>query len=228
MFLSSAFKTDTKSSTDFLLKSYSKNSQFSKVCNQTSTQEYLFDSDSTETSPSYFQDTSFDKSAIFSSESHDSLILSLKERNLCQNSNFSLNKFKTEKCKNFELFGECKFGSSCFFAHGKNELRSKTSFSDFYKTKLCRNYFKNGFCHYSSRCQYFHLKPSDAYQELYDSYLNKIYTKITDNETNVFANGSEVKGDNFKNRLGIFLTITNQANRNVLHSDPPKPSMKNQ
>jgi len=34
--------------------------------------------------------------------------------------------FKIVKCKNWETSGTCKYGSVCTFAHGDNELRTKT------------------------------------------------------------------------------------------------------
>jgi hypothetical protein len=34
--------------------------------------------------------------------------------------------FKIVKCKNWETTGSCKYGSVCTFAHGDNELRSKS------------------------------------------------------------------------------------------------------
>lgn len=34
-------------------------------------------------------------------------------------------KWKTEKCHNWEMDGECKFGENCAFAHGDNELKKK-------------------------------------------------------------------------------------------------------
>ena len=125
---------------------------------------------------------------------------------------FSSNKFKTEICKNFELFAECKFGQSCFFAHGKNELRSKVDFSHFYKTKLCRNYFRHGFCHYSSRCQYFHLKPSAVYTELFESFVNKVYARIGAREEDTWTSLQELKGQAFRSRLPVFQAMAEGDN----------------
>lgn len=33
--------------------------------------------------------------------------------------------YKIVKCKNFEKDGVCKYGNTCTFAHGDNEIRSK-------------------------------------------------------------------------------------------------------
>lgn len=43
--------------------------------------------------------------------------------------------FKTEICKNFQFLGNCKYGSICRFAHGRQELRGKEKTSNKYKTK---------------------------------------------------------------------------------------------
>jgi butyrate response factor 1 len=34
-------------------------------------------------------------------------------------------KYKTEMCRNWELFGKCKFLDKCSFAHGDHELHKK-------------------------------------------------------------------------------------------------------
>jgi len=42
-----------------------------------------------------------------------------------KNKNNPLN-YKIVKCKNFEKDGTCKYGNHCTFAHGDNDLRTKT------------------------------------------------------------------------------------------------------
>lgn len=32
-------------------------------------------------------------------------------------------KYKTELCKNYSIFGHCKYGDLCCYAHGKKDLR---------------------------------------------------------------------------------------------------------
>lgn len=66
-------------------------------------------------------------------------------------------KKKTELCKNWELTGSCKFGSSCAFAHGESELVVKVHVSGNYKTKMCKQFHEEGYCPYGSRCQFLHL-----------------------------------------------------------------------
>ena len=46
-------------------------------------------------------------------------------------------KYKTEMCRNWELFGKCKFQDKCSFAHGDHELHKKTHLPSNYKTKTC-------------------------------------------------------------------------------------------
>jgi len=87
-------------------------------------------------------------------------------------------KYKTEICKNFDLKGKCKWGENCCFAHGKAELRKKTLFNYFYKTKICKHFHKNGYCPYASRCQYFHFKTFQKFQELLESFSNKLFLRI--------------------------------------------------
>lgn len=177
------------------------------------------DSDSIETNHSQINDNSQERRSNVSREDQP-INEYLQKENIGQTqTQFPTSKFKTEKCKNFELFGDCKFGSNCFFAHGKNELRSKVSFSNFYKTKLCRNYFKNGFCQYASRCQYFHLKSSEMHTELFDSYVNKIYAKIISNEKNVFVPQLDHLNDGFKTRLPLFIKLLGEDKISIFDSE---------
>jgi hypothetical protein len=67
-------------------------------------------------------------------------------------------KFKTEMCRNWPL-GLCKFGDKCAFAHGSEDLRGKTKFTN-YKTKDCKQFHELGYCQYGSRCQFKHKDPS--------------------------------------------------------------------
>ena len=66
-------------------------------------------------------------------------------------------KWKTEICRNWEMYGECKYGNNCTFAHGDSELKTrKLSFN--YKTKACKQFFELGYCSYGIRCQFSHKK----------------------------------------------------------------------
>ena len=66
-------------------------------------------------------------------------------------------KWKTEICRYWEMYGECKYGDSCAFAHGESELKKrKMTFN--YKTKPCKQFFELGYCSYGCRCQFSHKK----------------------------------------------------------------------
>ena len=67
-----------------------------------------------------------------------------------------VHKFRTEMCKNFELYGTCKYGDKCSFAHGKQQIMNKTDVSASYKTRICKKYVNNGYCPYGLRCQFIH------------------------------------------------------------------------
>ena len=64
-------------------------------------------------------------------------------------------KYKTEVCKNW-LQGVCPYAEKCAFAHGMQELRSKSDVLINYKTKLCKHYFDHGICLYGPRCHFSH------------------------------------------------------------------------
>jgi hypothetical protein len=64
-------------------------------------------------------------------------------------------KWKTEMCHYWEMYGFCKFGDACAFAHGSEEL-NKRKMSSNYKTKPCKQFFELGYCSYGVRCQFSH------------------------------------------------------------------------
>ena len=67
-------------------------------------------------------------------------------------------KYKTEICKNYELYGCCQFGLVCNYAHGMLELRQRADLPAGYKTRLCKNFHNTGSCAYGPRCQFIHKK----------------------------------------------------------------------
>eukprot|EP00826_Nyctotherus_ovalis_P044243 TRINITY_DN4767_c0_g1_i4.p1 TRINITY_DN4767_c0_g1~~TRINITY_DN4767_c0_g1_i4.p1 ORF type:complete len:259 (-),score=64.62 TRINITY_DN4767_c0_g1_i4:113-889(-) len=67
-----------------------------------------------------------------------------------------LAKEKTELCKNWEAYHYCKFGDRCSFAHGIEELRSRTDMPPTYKLKQCKQFSETGTCSYGMRCQFIH------------------------------------------------------------------------
>ena len=85
-------------------------------------------------------------------------------------------KWKTEICRYWEMYGECKYGDNCAFAHGDSELKQrKMTFN--YKTKPCKQFFELGYCSYGSRCQFCHKKEETKNQK--DENNDKVsYLKI--------------------------------------------------
>ena len=86
-------------------------------------------------------------------------------------------KWKTEICRYWEIYGECKYGDNCAFAHGDSELKQrKLTFN--YKTKPCKQFFELGYCSYGSRCQFSHKKEEDQKNEIENKNNNVSYLKI--------------------------------------------------
>lgn len=65
-------------------------------------------------------------------------------------------KKKTELCRNFEMYGSCKFGDTCSYAHGAHQLQKKTHLPSNFMTKLCTQFHRDGVCQYGERCQFLH------------------------------------------------------------------------
>ena len=89
-------------------------------------------------------------------------------------------KYKTEICRNFSLTGRCNWGDKCFFAHGKEELKTNMFLGKQYKTKVCKKFHGGKVCLYSSRCQYYHFKGYEVYQELLASTQDKLLVKMAE------------------------------------------------
>ena len=68
----------------------------------------------------------------------------------------NLEKFKTELCNNFEIYGHCKYGKNCNYAHGDHELK-KVKHYEKYKTIDCENFHNKWYCSYGSRCKFKHI-----------------------------------------------------------------------
>ena len=104
----------------------------------------------------------------------DNACYSIEKENNHNFNNFK-EKWKTEICRYWEMYGQCKFGDNCAFAHGDSELKErKMTFN--YKTKPSKQFFEIGYCSYGSRCQFSHkeekTKKRDINNEI--SYLKII------------------------------------------------------
>ena len=114
-------------------------------------------------------------------------------------------KYKTEMCKNFTLYNKCSWGQNCFFAHGKNELKTRVLLNEHYKTKICKKFHRTGFCPYSSRCQYFHFKDSEMNQNFLTSIEKKLLFKITGQKQDLTS--AICNNDRMHKRLSVFQRI---------------------
>ena len=129
-------------------------------------------------------------------------------------------KWKTELCHYWEMYGSCKYGNACAFAHGNDEL-NKRKMSSNYKTKPCKQFFEIGYCTYGVRCQFSHKITStkEIEEENKISYL-KILKEFNDNNNlisheiikrprlmtfeDITKSGKEMKE---KNRLALYEDI---------------------
>lgn len=138
------------------------------------------------------------------------------KKNNNQKRNFqSSNKYKTEICKNFELYQKCKWGDNCCFAHGKTELRKNQTLNSFYKTKICKHYHQNGFCPYGLRCQYFHFKSYGIYKEFLEIFVNKFHGNLEKFNKKTFKKNLE--NDPIHPRLNIFKKLCKGGNNLSLY-----------
>ena len=76
-------------------------------------------------------------------------------KNIIEEENKFDPKYKTELCKKFQSTGKCPYGYKCRFAHGKEELLTKTQGTN-YKKKPCKTFNEKGYCPYGSRCNFRH------------------------------------------------------------------------
>ena len=89
-------------------------------------------------------------------------------------------KWKTEMCHYWEMYGTCKFGDACAFAHGAEELNQRKMSSN-YKTKPCKQFFELGYCSYGIRCQFSHKVLKECPEEDKVSYMKILREFNNDN-----------------------------------------------
>jgi len=127
-------------------------------------------------------------------------------------------KQKTELCKNWEMYGTCKWNDRCSYAHGRHELVKKTHMPKNFMTKACEQFHKEMYCAYGSRCQFMH---SDR-----DIYEHQRYTTVLSENSRLAKEkmakvdlDPEASGNVYinvfttKSRLSCFANITD-ANEN--------------
>ena len=113
-------------------------------------------------------------------------------------------KYKTELCKYYEINGYCKYGDSCAYAHGKENLRSKVTNTTAYRTKKCVQFFENGYCPYGNRCQFAHQITTNIINNPYD---RKMTYKKTLETISKLENIKNIKELIQKPRLSAFKEI---------------------
>ena len=145
-------------------------------------------------------------------------------KNIIEEENKFDPKYKTELCKKFQSTGKCPYGPKCRFAHGKEELLSKTQGVN-YKKKRCKTFYEKGYCPYGSRCNFQHdeRKFSDiSFSYFYlQLFLFKQYVFIQ-SRIEYYSNKSNL----LKNRLPVFETLSqnklSQNEKNEITHDNSK------
>ena len=84
---------------------------------------------------------------------------------------------KSEICKNWKIYGDCRYKNKCKFAHGKEELKETYIHYNF-KTKKCNNFHKNGFCQFGERCIYLHNIKTNTIYYLKDEFIISSYYNL--------------------------------------------------
>ena len=102
-------------------------------------------------------------------------------------------RYKTEICKNWEA-GFCEFGEKCAFAHGRQEIREKSS----YKTKKCKQFFENGYCMFGNKCIFQHVEDYSNGIKSFNNFDNTSSSRNHENNQSI---------SNTKQRLPVFQQI---------------------
>jgi len=127
-------------------------------------------------------------------------------------------KYKTERCKYWDISGYCKYKENCAFAHGNSEVRQKVVPTPNYKTKKCKQFFENGFCPYGPRCQFLHKDLSDSDKFSYKKVIDMMISSNSAAEINALK----------RHRLRVFENITKskaELNREGILTDLIKLKM---
>lgn len=91
------------------------------------------------------------------------------------------NLYKTELCRSFEETGNCRYGTKCQFAHGRDELRPVIRHPK-YKTEICKTFHSVGHCPYGKRCRFIHTREplilDDAEETVTETPVSPVLPKI--------------------------------------------------
>lgn len=160
------------------------------------------------------KESSFNQKSIFPLVSKPSNYPEeLDNSNIKNNSNNNYSKkWKTEICHYWEIYGNCKFGDNCSFAHGENELK-KRKITINYKTKPCKHFFEIGYCPYGSRCQFSHKIESIQNQ-----------SRISNNNINT-NNQTNINDNNNFSYLKILSEFLSSKNDGISHELIKRPRL---
>jgi hypothetical protein len=126
-----------------------------------------------------------------------------------------LSKEKTELCKNWEAYHYCKFGDRCSFAHGIEELRSRTDMPPTYKLRQCKQFSETGICSYGKRCQFIHNSlSSDKQKEASYRTMLEENSKLIEARMNCFGESEELMqyvSSYERRRLNVFSKLAEGA-----------------
>jgi hypothetical protein len=137
-------------------------------------------------------------------------------KNIIEEENKFDPKYKTELCKKFQSTGKCPYGYKCRFAHGKQELLSKSQSAN-YKKKPCKTFNEKGYCPYGSRCSFRHDERKFSETSFSYFYLQLFLFKkynFLPSRKNFYLNQSNL----LNKRLPVFESFTiNLSNQNAQH-----------
>ena len=151
-------------------------------------------------------------------------LIEIKKKSIIKNMFEEENKFdpkyKTELCNKYQNTGYCPYGFKCRFAHGKEELITKSQGSN-YKKKKCNTFHEKGYCPYGSRCRFRHderklseLSFSYFYLQLF---LFKYYNFYPSTNYLCIQNSKVQNG-----RLPIFESISKNNNNDSIQIESSK------
>ncbi|PVV02439.1 hypothetical protein BB560_003107 [Smittium megazygosporum] len=131
---------------------------------------------------------------------------------------FSLTKikselYKTEECKNWNLYGMCRYDQHCRFAHGDTDIRDRDRPMK-YKTALCKD-FPLGKCKFGVRCNFAH---SVNELERYTQRYLRLKNKASSNKSKNGENETELESELIEEKPGKPKTTSHRYVLDVTNS----------
>jgi len=134
-------------------------------------------------------------------------------------------KEKTEMCKNWEMYAQCKYGNNCSFAHGPKEIRLRTDIRPIYKSKLCKQFTETGQCLYGKRCLFIHNhltieeQKNTSYIKMLKDNIEYIRARMGClGERNDELDESRIYVSSYKRRrLGVFASLPDESDKSNMY-----------